>query len=238
MSDDDRWRREDPARTRPIRNWSTMYRDSWDLGEADTGPIPGTDGGLWNETVTQGVELGYRVIEEQIRQGRRVAEQFNLRSYDPAAMGSDFREAGERMWRYYADLAGLWIEFVGSLVGNIDPMRTALAAWQPRTARSDPRKTGGSPVPITLDVASARPVQVALSLSRSRVPQALRVHPLWTTDPGRLPLADVGIRHDSGGGVALRLRVPDEQPPGLYVGAVVDGDTGEPCGTLSVRLDG
>ena len=58
-------------------------------------------------------------------------------------------------------------------------------------------------------------------------------------EPGKPPLTDVAFeRAPHGDLVRLRIRVPDTQPVGIYAGAVVDRDTGEPCGTVSVRLTG
>lgn len=69
-----RLHREDPARTEPIRDWSTLYRqsNSWNSRDASANPKSGdeaTRGGLCSDTVAQGVKLGYRVIEEYMRQG-------------------------------------------------------------------------------------------------------------------------------------------------------------------------
>jgi hypothetical protein len=36
--------------------------------------------------------------------------------------------------------------------------------------------------------------------------------------------------------VALRVRVPDDQPPGVYNGIILDRSTGRPRGTVSLVL--
>src|SRR5438552_17462856 len=86
-------RREDPVRTRPIRNWSTLYRRraSWAFREptaASSSADGATHRGSWNDVVVEGVERGYRVIEEQFRKGERVAEHINKQSYATAAVGN------------------------------------------------------------------------------------------------------------------------------------------------------
>src|SRR5438552_16028394 len=116
-------RREDPVRTRPIRNWSTLYRrrDSWAFREptaASSTADGATHRGSWNDVVVEGVEPGYRVIEEQIRQGQRVPDQNNKQSYAPAAVGNDIREAAERKLRYSPDLSALRVGDRGPIPGN------------------------------------------------------------------------------------------------------------------------
>jgi hypothetical protein len=224
----DHRRRDDPVRTGPVRHFSNLYRrsDSWDVRDGG-GAAPDRGAPSWSDVVAQGVDLGYRVIEEQIAQGRRVAEQLGSRSYDPLAFGSDFREVNERMWRYYADVGALWMEFVGSLLWGFGPWRTA--APRAATPAPDARTTVG------LDVACGRPTQVTLELAAGGAQSALRCHPLRTLDEAASPLEPI-LEHDTTGRLTLRLRVSDAQPAGLYVGAVVDRETGELRGTLSVRV--
>src|SRR5438093_10880146 len=107
-----RLRREDPVRTEPIRNWSTLYRrpNSWGFRTSSADPQsvdraePGRSG---NNVVSRGVELGYHVVEEHIRQGQHVAQQINTRSSSPGAMRNDIRGVAERLARYYTDLGSL-----------------------------------------------------------------------------------------------------------------------------------
>jgi hypothetical protein len=46
----------------------------------------------------------------------------------------------------------------------------------------------------------------------------------------------VRLGFDAEGAVNVRLCIPQGQPPGHYAGLVVDRDTGDPLGTLSVRV--
>jgi len=228
MSERERLRRDDPARTGPVRHWSNLYRrsDSWDLRDGGADAREGTGSASWSGVVAQGVDLGYRVIEEQIAQGRRVAEQLGSRSYDASAMGDDFREINERMWRYYADLGALWMEYVGSLMWGFAP-------WRPEPSRSTPPNARA---PLAIDVACSRPTQVTLDLPAGSAHSALRCHPLRALEEGTPPLSDVVLERDAAERLTLRVRVPDTHPAGVYVGAIVDRETGEPRGTLSVRV--
>ena len=85
MSDRQRLHREEPVRTGPNRNWSTLYRPNTNISSTPSGNSPSADhpaqGHPWNDAVSHGVKLGYRVIEEYLRQGQRAAQQFNNRAY-------------------------------------------------------------------------------------------------------------------------------------------------------------
>ncbi len=238
MSDRERLRREDPVRTAPIRNWSTLYRrsDSWNLREPSAQPKPAGEsgGGSWN-VVSHGVELGYRVIEDQIHQGQRVAEQLSRRSYDSGAAEGDLREVADRAWRFLTDLGALWIEFLSSLAGDSDVVRKVLGALQPRSESSTSASTDGA-IAVSIEVSCARPARVKLDLRSHSERMPLVCQELRALDAGKPPLTDVGFDSDPDRLVSLRIRVPEAHPPGIYVGAVIDSDTGEPRGTLSVRL--
>jgi len=233
MNERERLRRDDPERTRPIRSWFNLYRrsDSWDL--RDPGASAAGVADSWNEVVAHGVDLGYRVIEEQIAQGRRVAEQVGRRSYDSNAMGNDFREVNERMGRYYGDLMGLWLEFMTSLAGAFAPWAPAPP---PAAAPSATPAASGGGAGIMLDVVSARPTQVTLDLHPGTPPLGLHCQALRALEEGKPPLTEVAIERDLNGRPILLVRVPEAQPPGVYVGAVVDRVTGQSRGTLSVQV--
>lgn len=240
MSERERLRREDPARTGPIRNWSTLYRrsDSWDFPQGSGQPVSGGDGGKSaspSDVVRHGVELGYRVIEEQIRQGQRIAEQLNHRAYDSRAMGSDLREVADRAWRYYADLGALWVDFLASIAGDGELIRRLFAAWrQPAEAAAAPASSNGA-VAVSVEVASVRPAKVTLDLRPHSEGLTLVCRGLHDVDAGKPPLIDVTFTPASGDR-GLSVRVPEGQPAGVYVGAVVDVATQEPRGWLTVRL--
>jgi hypothetical protein len=235
----ERLRREDPARTGPIRNWSTLYRrsDSWDFPQAPGQPASDGDGSKSSspsDVVRHGVELGYRVIEEQIRQGQRIAEQLNHRAYDSRAMGSDLREVADRAWRYYADLGALWVDFLASIAGDGELVRKLFTAWRPAEAAAAPTSSNGA-VAVSVEVASVRPAKVTLDLRPHSEGLALVCRALHDVDAAKPPLTDVAFAPASGA-LGLSVRVPEGQPAGVYVGAVVDVATQEPRGTLTVRL--
>jgi hypothetical protein len=235
-----RLRRPDPERTEPLRDWAKLYRapDSWNPREAP-GEAPRAEAApeSWRDVVAEGVAVGYRVIEDQIRQGQRVAEQLNEASYGAEAMTGDVREATERMIRYSADLFALWLDFVNSTVTNGDFLRTLAAAWQPR-AGGHPTSAGpGAPAAMAVDIRSARPVRVCVELKPSAAGRPLALDALRAMRRDTPPLTDVKFEPNGDAGqVALRLCVPDGYPAGVYTGVVVDEESGEALGTVSARL--
>jgi hypothetical protein len=236
MSDRERLRREDPARTGPYRSWSTLFGPPAP-GEPGRGPSTGEGpapgpGGEWSDVVSRGVELGYRVLEEQVRQGQRVAEQMATQSYGPSAMARETQEIGERLLRSSADALALWFELLTSVFGRGDVFRS-LAPDARRAAGT----TGLPASRVSVEVASVRPARVTVDLQPGAAGRRLVVHGLRAMDAAIPPLTDVAFDADpSGEIVGVRVRVPDDLPPGVYAGVVLDRETGEPRGTLSVRI--
>src|SRR5262245_50751655 len=204
MSDPSRLKREDPARTGPNRQWGGVYRASEAAGTS------------WTEVVREGVELGYRVIEDQILQGQRVAQQINTRSYGPTAMGADVRETSDRIINYYTSVASLWLGFLGSLVGAPDLGRSlAGAAWlRPASAAGSsptpPESPAHRPVGTSIDIVSTRPTHLELELAPQSEYLALATPGLRALNPQSPPLTDVAFEPGGEGRVLrLRIRVPD-----------------------------
>lgn len=242
MNGRERLRREDPERTEPFRDWSNLYRpaDSWPFRDPPEAPEAKEDES-WSDVATEGVRLGYQVIEEQIRQGQRVAEQLSDASYGPAAMGGDVRETAERVIRYSADLVALWFDFLNSTMANGDVLRAFAASWQAPASGSPatpPAGAGANTTPVSIEICSSRPVRVTLDLKTSAAGRPLATHGLRALEAEKPALTEVTFEPGPDGGLpSLRLRVPEGQPPGLYSGVVVDRRSGELLGTLSALMN-
>lgn len=236
-----RLHRPEPERTEPLRHWSHLYRapESWQPDGTGAEPPPGAApaNDAWSDVVADGVAVGYRVIEEQIRQGQRVAEQIGSASYGAAAMSGDVREAGERLVRFSADLVALWMDFVNTTMANGDLMRGMTAAWAPPGAAAAPASAPPAAAAVTVEVQSSRPLRVSVELKPGGERRALATHGLRALEPDKPALDDVAFVADrDSAGPVLRLRVPDGHPPGVYSGVVLDAQSGEPLGTLTARL--
>ncbi len=148
-----RVRREDAERTRPNRSWWGIFRP-WERQAAGAGGRAGSVGngdGGWSGVVDRAVEMGYRVIDEQIRQGQRAAREFSSQSYGPQSANRDLQELFVRSMRYYADTAALWLDFLGALPGSLGAAANPFAApGAPRagangSGRQPPPAAGGEP---------------------------------------------------------------------------------------------
>ncbi len=239
-----RVRREPPERTEPNRNWSTLFRgadardDAMDdmnsHGEAETPnkrPVEGV--------AAEAVVLGYKVIEEQIRQGRKIADQIAGRM-----SGGDSNKSGDvppalldRMMTFYTDLGALWFEMIESVAANIASTDLTGALGVTRPNGRPPANGTGSSLP--LEIRSSRPVDVKINVDLGKLAPggAPTVLELRTLDPHTEAIRDIRFdeRNDDWSPI-LRIRVADDQPAGTYSGVVIDSSTNEPIGTLCLRV--
>ena len=248
MSDDQRLRRDKPERIGPLRNWSTLYRGTPTPSSNGTSPhhdspLPNAEStSSWNKVVTHGVKLGYQVVEEHIRQGQRVAQQVNNRSYTPEKIGNDARELLGRIVHYYTDLGSLWGELADSLIANPDFIGNLLRREQSSTdpQTHPPTPTSSSP-PISrspaIEVVATQPTQVTLDLQADSEGLNLATYGLHAGDPQKPSLTDIIFQPATAESrLLLRVRVPAGQPPGIYTGVVVDKNTNVPRGTIMVQI--
>ena len=69
--------------------------------------------------------------------------------------------------------------------------------------------------------------------------RALTVQPLRSSDPAASPITGARIEPaTSDGGARLDVVVPPAQPPGTYVGVIVDDESGRFAGTVRVTVFG
>jgi hypothetical protein len=220
VADRDRIRRPPLDRTEPIRAWSGMF-----------------GGGPLNDVVSRSVELGYRVVDEYIRQGQKAAGRFGSRALGADTLPSDVQDFGVRMMQYTSDVFGLWFEMMNAMMAPLG------APTRPPPARQN--GNGHRPVErapdvaartrVRVEVVSTRPAEVAVDLRPDAAGRSLVVHGLRAADATLPRLDDVAIAAD-GDGVALRIRVPPDLPAGTYNGLVIDDETSAPVGTVSLRV--
>ena len=196
--DSERWRREEPVRDRPIRDYASFGRHSF-----------GTQ-----DPVSQGVKLGYSVLEEQMREGQRLAERLRPGASASAAAP----EVGvliERALNIYRDMGALALSAVEALS---------------RGSGARPEAPAQSAA-FTLDMRSARRATVTLNLPGSA--KSPRIGPLQ----GALSGVQIeGVSYIPGAPPVLKLDIPDDRPAGLYHAIVVEAETGVAVGTLTVNI--
>jgi hypothetical protein len=231
MSTSARITRPQPARTEPIRSWSTVF------GAAEQGSL--------EDAVSRSVELGYRVVDEYVRQGQRAAARFRTGAFAPDAPVRDVQDLTARMAQYASDFLAVWFEFV--------QLATAGGAFRTMVAPGDANgRPPGTPSPapgaavatasgdrtrVTIAVTSTQPVEVCLDLHPETAARPLVVHALRASDLDTPRLSEVALEPGTDDQPPrLRLHVPPGHPPGIYNGLVIDERTSRPVGTISVRV--
>jgi hypothetical protein len=218
-----------PRITRPALPRREPQR-AWSAGAGTAAAI--------NDSISRAVELGYRVIDEHIKQGQRAAQQFGVPAPFPVAMGMagpEYQELATRFAQYASDAFGLWIQLMGASVGAT---LTPRAPATPNGWASVAHGAGdAAAIRLRVDVTARRPVEVTVDLVPEAARRPVTVQALRAIDPAKPKLGDVTIVPAQGDESArLVVRVPDDQPDDLYHGIVVDTETGRLAGTVSIRV--
>ena len=236
MNDRKRLRRTDPARVAPVRNFSKLYGRPDSVYGSDPATAVRSDAfhdAASGSPAAEGVELAYSVIEKHIAEGRRAAEGFSNQPYTSRASNDNLRVLVERMLRVQAEILPLWIETLATLV-KVDSSRNGHA---PAPYASSNGGQNGDMSAVSIEVVSLRPVQVLVELRPNFEPQSLVALGLSAVDSGKPVMKDISlVPDDLAGRVKLRLRIPESQPSGTYSGVIVNRETGETRGTLSIRI--
>ncbi len=232
-------------RTEPIRRWPHLLGMSPEAAQND-GDSPAAGRSL-NAAVSRSVDLGYRVIDEYIRQGQRAAQRLNDRSYGAQAMTSDVQELALRVGQYTSEFAAIWFELIqAAVIGaaehkNGAPRGTQAVRTSDATASSAPAPerlpAAAEPARVRIAITSPRPAEVSLDLRPELAARPVLVNALRALDPDKPRVSDVVFEPACNGDPpTLRLRVPADQPAGVYNAVMVDAETSRPVGTISLRI--
>ncbi len=200
-----------------------------------------------NAAVSRSVDLGYRVIDEYIRQGQRAAQRLNDRSYGAQAMTSDVQELALRVGQYTSEFAAIWFELIqAAVIGAAEDKNGATRGTQAvrtsdATAPSAPAPerlpAAAEPARVRIAITSPRPAEVSLDLRPELAARPVLVNALRALDPDKPRVSDVVFEPACNGDPpTLRLRVPADQPAGVYNAVMVDAETSRPVGTISLRI--
>jgi hypothetical protein len=221
MSSNDRITRPPLPRREPERSWSGN-------GNGAGAPAAG-------DIVSRAVDLGYRVVDEYIRQGQRAAQQLGGRAPMIDPVGQDVQELAVRMAQYTSDAFTLWLQFFNAALGanGQRPVPPAM----PRGWESVATAPATRPLRVRLDVTGPGGVEATLDLAPEASGRTLTVQALRAADPAKPRLADVRVIAPGGDEPAtLVVNVPESQPPDLYSGIVVDAESGRLAGTVAIRV--
>ena len=226
----DRIKKPKLDRTDPVRNWSAMF--------GGAAAAAGGNGAL-SDVIARSVDLGYRVIDEYVRQGQKAAEQLTGGSADFEAMTGSVQEMSVRMAQYTSDVLGMWFQMMGAAMAA-----PGAAAWTAPASRAEPARSAppaaapvaAEPVRVRVEVASTRPVEVGIDLRPGAGLTPLIVHALRAVDPDKPVLTATVVANGEPGVLRLRVRIGDDHPPGVYSGLLLDEASGLPVGALSLRV--
>ncbi|MEZ5931661.1 MAG: hypothetical protein R3F54_06895 [Alphaproteobacteria bacterium] len=213
----------------------------------------GTIGPDLDDAVTEGVRLGYSVIEDQIRQAQGLASKLSPGSQGLFGSGlpggnDEIRSLLDRLLRTYGDLTNVWLQVLNAALGNADILNALFGkdGAKPNGAsapgaegeRPAARPSSEGTAAVAVSVQANGPVETNIRLfgggleATSVVLQDLRAR-----ESGVPPLNDVTLMPArEGEPMRVVVKVPEEQPHGLYQGLILDQRNDTPIGVLGIRL--
>jgi hypothetical protein len=235
MDEPERLHRPELPRDRPIRDFMSYVRGPASEQRASNGGASVID-----DAVSEGVKLGYSVIDEQIKQGERLAERLRPGGRRDGGAPPDLSGLIERALNIYKDFGALALAAAETLARNPSVQSGLHRAFRgdrdPATTTSSRSSHVG---PIAIEINSSR--RVTVKLEKQPFPEGFsaHVHELRAIAASVPPLKTVGFTTDADTSApVLRIHVDDAQPAGVYSGIVVDAVSNEPWGAISIRIHG
>lgn len=198
-----------------------------------------------DEVVSRAVETGYKVIEEQIEQGQRVAEQLSQGNIGADMVNGNVSEIFERILRFYSDMGSLWFEMLESVMRN--PAASQMFENFASTAGSKvnghamngaehPAAQSAPSLPVEIVCARPTGARAVLDLHAAADLTGITLQPLTCQQPESAPIDEVRlIAARPGWPATVQITIPDGQPAGVYTGMVLQAG-GEPAGTLCLHV--
>jgi hypothetical protein len=248
----ERVKRPELPRTEPIRSWSTLFGSDSAVGRARDTYAVGAQAA--SSAVQRGVEVGYRVVDEYVRQGSAAAAAFSAPNRAQASNGAqglpngDLPLMAERMLRNAQDFSSMWFEMMGSMLNMSGQFPGAAARGASSSnghAPPPPASRGAAGEPpadavrsrLIVRIDSVRPTEVTLTLDDHAHGDEIAVEPLRAAT-GSSSIDDVSLTLSESprGTLTLKARVPAEIPADRYSGALLDAIGGKPRGRLTIAV--
>jgi hypothetical protein len=214
MATNPRATKPDPARNGPNRGSGPSPGPQSADGAGAAGPTA-----AHRKVINRAVELAYGVVDDHIRQGQQAAERLRAGTYSSADFDSDLKLCLDRALKLSKEFGVVGVDFFDA-VRRMAPFRSAV---------------GSIAADFALEVKSNRRAQVKYDLRSSPTGFSPAVPPLHSADRSKKPLEDVHFVVREGHPV-LVVNIPDDHPHGLYTGPIIDSQTHEPGGFISVRV--
>lgn len=249
---DDRIRKPIPARREPIRN--LMPKPAAETPAAAPQPADATGEPPWpSAAVAEAVKRGYKVIGENIEQGRTAAAQFRNGQYNVRDASHDLNQLSLRMLSLARELSDTTCEVLERLLR--DPKFPGAAprdpaapprSHQPPPFRPAPPPPGGAaaargvrpPGPLEV-VFKGGPAKV-LAATLDRPPQATVLAPpvLKALDGAAKDITGVGFGAGEAAALRITVDIPAGQPKGVYSGLLCPEGSPIPLGVLTIEVTG
>jgi len=188
------------------------------------------------EPAFEAVNGAYRVIDEYLRQGQQVAQDFWL----PMGQSSAAPESRllERFVRATGDLATAWLEMFQTRpdakptapAGGIGPF--GIGERQPAPARTPEAELG-----FAVAVTTSRTVTVHIDVRPNANPDQLILGDLLAAIGSAPPIRGAACELiEPGHRYVFSITVPPEQPAGVYNAMLIELGTQLPKGTVSLQV--
>jgi hypothetical protein len=253
MAQSKRFRRASPQRMSPLRGFAGLQ-----------GPAAGLNGGVHSSELrssqnsskdapsSPGVGLAYEVIDKYLAEGRSAAEQFNRKSYSLTPTTDRTQAMVEQVFRFQSDLLPLWIDLLANLVRTEPvsnrggsqargpaPESATLTQTQPSAQVASPLTTAAGSsreIQLTVELVSTKMVTLSIRLDPLIEADVFRCAGLFSLDSATPPITEIELHGYSNRQLRIRLTVRENCSPGIYAGLILDQRSGEPCGTLALRI--
>jgi hypothetical protein len=247
-------------RSKPIRSWSKAFGGvaaSNTAKAANTTKTTktakttkaGQSSTSASGSVTDGVRLGYRVIDDYLKKGQEAAQSLGGAGGETLkAASTEVQRLTQRMFQYASDLASAWMELVQTMTvtglasgeasaKNGAPRSATVGEEAAPQAREPVANPADQPCAVSLEIESPLPTETTIDLRRRAIDQPVDVQPLSSDDLAAPRITGISIvALPKAGRVLVRVRVPPTQPSGVYRGLIIDRSSNLPCGTLAIRV--
>jgi hypothetical protein len=236
-----RIRRPPPSRTEPVRTWPGVLRQQGSWNSASPLTTSATEEPRAKRQraadALDGVQLGYDVIERHMQRAAAVARQYrpNRRQTAPKG-GPDVQNTIARVVRSVTDLVPLVGELINSasaagFVRSLPDLAGGLDGHHSYRAFADANSR------VAIALSAPQPITATLELRPRAEHRPLVTAGLFAPGAVRPTVKNIVFANAAGGRqAALRIRAPRLRAGVIYCGMLIDRQTGEALGVISLRV--
>jgi hypothetical protein len=248
MNDPERPKRPAVERTEPHRSWNGGERRAGPPkeagGDSEQQPFENADSGY--QAGYRAINGAYRVIDDFLREGQRMAENLWMPLDRSEAERSSFL-APERFLRSMGDMTMAWMELMQQWASVVQfaPKESPEGFAPPFTAGRAPRNPPVTAEPrprshpsLTIFVQAVGRAEASVEFGELSDLSGIVATELRSLGDGVEPIRDVTLRALGNEPPQLTIRIPEHQPAGTYNGLLLEKDSQKPRGAISCRYSG